>query len=526
MKRAIGYIRISDKDQSNFSIEGQERYIRDFCERNKYELMELFIDDGRSAKNFDRPDWRKLEDFIDKNKGQTDYLVVVKYDRFSRNTAEGLHKIEFMEKKYNMYFLSVFEQMLIDHHSPFFFKQRADILVNAEFELRVIRDRTRFGIHEAKLKGRYISKAPFGYINDQDADKKPILIIDQQKVPIIEGIYQDYLNNVPLKEIASRAREKGYTIKGRSAIIRTLSNCTYAGLVQVPAYRDNQPSIVKALHPAIIDESTWMEVQYKLGNINQPRNILNDELPLRGVLRCECGKAFTGSKSKGKSKYYYYYKCNDHPKNNYSAIKLHDEVDELLSSLSLSSTHLEYLSEAAHSEMKEQLKERTSELKKAKAELVKVLNLQESLEQKFLSDQINQETYNKWNTNYSHTIHQMRSKVSNLESDNDDVWNTFKSEFHKLSDMKFLYHNATLLQKQLFIRLVFNSKLYYSNGSYRTPEILPIFVNNVLAINKKSLLVFDQEAVKQGENPLCTPSGNSGEHFARFMKLVAEIKAA
>src|SRR5688572_13047887 len=155
MKRAIGYIRISDKDQSNFSIEGQERYIREFCVRNKYELIELFIDDGRSAKNFDRPDWQKLESFIQKNKGQTDYLIVVKYDRFSRNTAEGLHKIETMEQKFGVLILSVFEQMLVDHNSPFFFKQRADILVNAEFELRVIRDRTNFGIHEAKLKGRY-----------------------------------------------------------------------------------------------------------------------------------------------------------------------------------------------------------------------------------------------------------------------------------------------------------------------------------------------------------------------------------
>ena len=37
---------------------------------------------------------------------------------------------------------------------------------------------------------------------------------------------------------------------------------------------------------------------------------VNDELPLRGVLKCHCGKPLTGAPSRGKmGKYYYYYKC-------------------------------------------------------------------------------------------------------------------------------------------------------------------------------------------------------------------------
>ena len=131
MKQAIAYIRISDKDQSNFSLEGQEKYIRDHCTRNDIHLLEIFVDDGRSAKNFDRPDWKKLEEFIKIHYRVVNYLVVVMYDRFSRNAAQGLQKIETLEKKYGIQIMSVFEQMFIDFDSPFFFKQRADMLVSA-----------------------------------------------------------------------------------------------------------------------------------------------------------------------------------------------------------------------------------------------------------------------------------------------------------------------------------------------------------------------------------------------------------
>lgn len=43
---AIGYIRISKKDQSTHSLEYQEKAIRDYCQRNQIILGSLFLDDG------------------------------------------------------------------------------------------------------------------------------------------------------------------------------------------------------------------------------------------------------------------------------------------------------------------------------------------------------------------------------------------------------------------------------------------------------------------------------------------------
>jgi site-specific DNA recombinase len=524
-KKAIGYKRISTKDQSNFSLDGQDKYISEFAEKNNYDIVEIFTDDGKSAKSFDRPDWIKLERFIEKNK-DVQFLIVAKYDRFSRNTAEGLHKIELLEKKYGIIIISVFEQMFIDYNSPFFFKQRADILVNAEFELRVIRDRTRFGIHQAKQSGRYVHKAPFGYVNRQDESKKPIIEISEPQAAIVRNIFNQYVQGVSLSEIGKEARGLGFTLKGRSAVFRVLSNCVYAGMIYVAPYRDEPAKHVKALHPPIIDQHTWTEAQYKLGNIKQPKNIMNEEVPLRGVLKCHCGACLTAGRSKGKLRHYWYYKCSQHPKENLSAGRLHKQFNEILDGLSLTPDHIDYLLEAAQREMKTQMSERTDTLKAKKKELEEAKTTLDNLEQKYIEDRVNEQTYSKWFPVYHRTVTNLKAQVNNLQGSTDDKYKVLESNLYRLKDMKWLFSNATLLQKHLFIKMVFNSGLYYSAGVYRTPEILPIFDVKPLTANENSPLIIDQEAVKIGLNPVSSPDESIIEHVHSFLSLVADIKAA
>lgn len=57
---AIGYVRLSIKDQSQHSLEYQKKSIRDYCDRNKVEVLAIFKDNGKSSYTFDRPDYTKL----------------------------------------------------------------------------------------------------------------------------------------------------------------------------------------------------------------------------------------------------------------------------------------------------------------------------------------------------------------------------------------------------------------------------------------------------------------------------------
>lgn len=149
MKKAIGYIRISTKDQSVYSLPGQRSEIGNYCNKNDIQLLDVFEENGQSAKNFDRINWQQLEHYIKLNHKEIDYLIVYKYDRFSRNLTEALAMIDKLEKKYKIIILSILENIGVHPKSPMFFLFRTQLLLNANNELNYIKERTAFGMHQA-----------------------------------------------------------------------------------------------------------------------------------------------------------------------------------------------------------------------------------------------------------------------------------------------------------------------------------------------------------------------------------------
>lgn len=71
-----------------------------YADQNQVVILEEFVDDGYSAKNFDRPSWNELYTLLSKHKKKIDFLLVAKYDRLIRNAAEGLSMLEKIEEKY------------------------------------------------------------------------------------------------------------------------------------------------------------------------------------------------------------------------------------------------------------------------------------------------------------------------------------------------------------------------------------------------------------------------------------------
>ena len=66
MKYAVSCVRVSSDDQANhgFSIDQQVRNCMDFALQNDYAIMQVFKDEGRSAKNLDRPGLQNLLKYL------------------------------------------------------------------------------------------------------------------------------------------------------------------------------------------------------------------------------------------------------------------------------------------------------------------------------------------------------------------------------------------------------------------------------------------------------------------------------
>lgn len=490
MKKAIGYVRVSTEDQSNFSPDGQEEMIRAHCTKQGIELIEVFRDEGYTAWNFDRPDWQRLHEFVKRHYLSIDELIVVKFDRFSRRAHMALSMLEKLEDSYSIIVTSVLEPIGLHKKSPYYFKIRADIITGAQVELMMIRDRTKFGIVSGASQGRFLNRAPLGYVNARDANNKPIIEIDPLKADIVKEVFNKFLMGTPIEVI--RKSITRHLFRGNSAIQHLLQNPAYMGYVKKPAYYDEPEKLVKGLHQPLIDEATWYEVQAIFNKKSHPsRIILNPEVPLRGLLKCECGKSLTAGASRNRhGKRYWYYQCHGHRGSNFAAGKLHAQFTALLEALSLPKFHVDYLRNKIVLVLKERLESRENELQQCREDLSKVKSKIDSLEEKYISGLIDQAMYTKWKGRFTLEEKTIQSRLSSMIVSTDHTFD--KEGLSILSDLSFLYNAASLEKKQAFVRIVFNSQLSYQGGMYRTPYLLPVFHFKALELKEKGLLEFQQ----------------------------------
>lgn len=527
MKIALEYRRISNEDQSNFSLSGQDKINREYAEKHNIKIIKTYIDDGYSAKNFDRPDWRKLEADLSKNRGTIDYLIVSKYDRLIRNAAEGLAFIEKLEEKWNIKLLSVMENFFIDPHSPFFFKMRADMLVNAEFERRVISDRSRFGLWSAKSQGRFIGRAPLGYINGRDGEDKPIILVDDNKKGIVKKIFHDFLDDVPFPEIIKRAKDNGFSLKGHDALKRLLLNNVYVGQVSVKSYKDNIAKVVKGIHQPIIPEDIFWRANQKLtGKIRPQGRIVDEKIPLRGYIVCEhCGHPHTGAKSKGKLAYYYYYWCKRcKVGQRHSATKTHDEIAQILNFISLDERMLVAIKEQSLQELDVALKQRKKNSGRVMEQFNEIKTKLNSLEEKYITDSISRSTYEKWHSIYSADLNLKNVQLIELNKNEDEKRALFENEIHKLSDMNYIYNSADVIGKHSLLRNIFPEYLAKEKIGCRTPSINKVFISN---IHKTVGLLRITETGNPGFMPKFPVSRGNGNEVEHLLLAISNIfKAA
>lgn len=495
MKKGIRYIRISKEGQSNFSIDGQQLYTAAWFERTGTELIATFIDEGYSAKNFDRPDFAKLEAFIQKHHKGVDYLVLNSFDRISRDAGEALVKIKRLQTKYGISVVSVSQNIIYDANDAGSAFTTGLHMLLAEDELIRHTNRVNQGIYTAKKHdGRYINKAPYGYINSRQ-DKKPLIVIDETKALIVKYMFDAYLSGTPMYMILKSAQTMGFIHKGRSSINDILINPVYTSLLKLKPFKELPGGMVEAIHAPIIDRRTWQMVNDKLTDKYKPLVLIDDEMPLRGVLKCHCGLALTGAPSTSRNgSQYYYYKCKMSKHNNISVIKAHDQLNDIFGYMSLRPAMITAIRDLSSQQLTESLKSNSQQSGHLKRKLEETTTQLHSVEEKFIGNQMTFETYNKWHNELTSKEINMKMEIDRLTQDNSQTWLLLNAELDKLRDVTYIYKSATTVQKQEFVRLVFDSSLFFLKPSYRTNYIMSVFAHNTKKMNDLGLLIFNEKA--------------------------------
>ena len=148
--RVAIYARVSTDAQE---VESQLRDLREYTAAKKYTGVIEFIDVGISGKKESRPAWNKLWDSIQKRK--VDVVVVHALDRLGRSLPHLVRIIEAFRAQ-GIILVSYRENIDLATSSGRMMAGLFSVL--AEYELSIIRERTKAGMRRARAQGKQIGK--------------------------------------------------------------------------------------------------------------------------------------------------------------------------------------------------------------------------------------------------------------------------------------------------------------------------------------------------------------------------------
>jgi site-specific DNA recombinase len=102
-KRAVLYVRVSTKEQvdEGNSLSTQEKMCREYTSKNGYEVVQVYIEQGESAKTALRTELQKMLLFCSDKKNKINAVIIYKLDRLSRNT-DDYSQLRLLLKKYGV----------------------------------------------------------------------------------------------------------------------------------------------------------------------------------------------------------------------------------------------------------------------------------------------------------------------------------------------------------------------------------------------------------------------------------------
>jgi site-specific DNA recombinase len=309
---ALVYVRVSTSEQvENYSLETQERECRSFCERNGWDVIEVFRDEGQSAKTANRPALQKLLTLCtqEARKLEITAVVVYKVDRLSRQIFDHVNIVSQIRSA-GVEIYSTAEHF---DDTPAGRLTEGMFALFAQFDNDVRAERTTTGMKAAAEQGRWVWPAPLGYTHNPM--KPPSLLPDPEAAPLIAraiaAIADRRLNQAEALREATELGLRSHSGKPVPAQTfgKLVRNPLMCGRLVKPAW---EIDVIGDFEP-IIDEATFRAAEGVLsGRTPGRRHTLdNPDFPLRRIVRCAaCGSAYTGSHSRSKGRRYAYYRCS------------------------------------------------------------------------------------------------------------------------------------------------------------------------------------------------------------------------
>ena len=326
------YCRLSQDDgregESN-SISNQRTILTEFAKKNGFRNLQYFVDDGVSGTTFARPNFQRMEAMAEA--GQIGTIIVKDLSRFGRNYLEVGQYLEIKYPTLGIRFIAIQENVDTASNTGTELMPFSNIF-NEWYAAQTSKKIRAVWASKAANGKRVGSTVPYGYI--KDANDREIWHIDEPAAKVVRKIYDLCLAGNGPQEIArileaeqiptptEYFRENGLPCSNKrpvtpfrwdqKTVVYILENRQYTGCIvnfktTTVSYKVHktidrpvsEQQIIPDMHPAIIEEETWLRVQELRKNKRRPTATGRTSL-FSGLVFCaDCGAKlyFCASKS-------------------------------------------------------------------------------------------------------------------------------------------------------------------------------------------------------------------------------------
>jgi site-specific DNA recombinase len=490
------YIRLSredgDKEESD-SVGNQRKLLTEYvAKKDDFILYDVYVDDGYSGTNFNRPSFQRM--IADIEDGKVNCVVVKDLSRFGRDYIDTGRYLERYFPELGVRFISVTDS--IDS-----MKQAYDMLLPIKniFNEQYARDISKK--IQATVKSKQKAGEFIGAFTSYGYKKSPVdknkLVIDDYAADVVRRIFSLYIQGYGKQRIAKLLNAEGIlcpaeykkvngenykncnrlestTYWSYSTINSILHREMYVGnMVQGTKHqrmRSKQKKmpkeewiIVENTHEPIIDKATWEKAQSLLQKRTRELDLETNKNIFAGFVKCgDCGRAMTKNmwrRADGSKTYSLY--CGTYKRNGKQYCTPHTLPmavleDIVLGDLKAIVDSVDNLKELVQSQSFTASKVKRiadTELSKIKAELERVKRLKKSIYEDYREELISyREDYLKKEELYSKQIEALEEKKK--DNVTEDVFET--PWLKRLLELK----DIETLDRDIVVEMISEIKVY------------------------------------------------------------------
>ena len=463
------YLRLSKDDgtdSESSSIQTQKEMLTRYCRENGFAISEIYVDDGWSGTNSNRPSFqRMLSDIED---GKINCVITKDLSRLGRNYLETGGYTEVYFPEHNVRYIAVTDGVDTAKGSTMDITPFKNLL--NDMYAQDISKKIKSSLLIRQKQGKFIGvKAPYSYVKDP-ADKNHLLI-DERFAPTVRYIFQMAKDGVGMVHIARRltaekiprpvvaAAEKfecydRYITTDESAykwsmgsVREILRNPVYNGAVRgqkrptisLKSHKRKPTAnagtfVVENMHEPIIPPEEWELVQHLITSRKKARKTDRpyDNI-FSGLVKCaDCGYALSVSKANRTWNSdniiaNYDYQCNNYrmegkavcTQHRISALSLYNAVLEDIRRLANEALDddrqmISSIAERLGKDEKDSVRQAERELKKAAKRLVELDKLFAKLYEEHINGKVSERNYNALSATYEAEQTELESKIAEL----------------------------------------------------------------------------------------------------------------